>query len=213
MTVTIDLQVAELLASRLCHDLVGPVGAVNNGLELLQEDDFDMAEEAVALAGKSAEQAATVLQFFRMAYGMAGNRQGSDLAPLRDLATRYLAHTKVSLDWPAEPAPDGAPEGLGKLLLNMIELGLGGLPRGGTLGVSLGRGDGVIEAEIKVVGAGAGLRDEDLSALSDSIDVEALSPRNVHGYFTRMLARRLGGDLSCHQAGAGFIQLVVQLPA
>ncbi len=76
MDVQIDLRVAELLASRLCHDLVGPIGAVNNGMELLEDSDLDMAQDAVRLAGNSAEHASTLLQFFRLAYGMAGSRQG-----------------------------------------------------------------------------------------------------------------------------------------
>lgn len=212
MTVKIDLQVAELLASRLCHDLVGPIGAVNNGMELLADEAFDMAQEAVQLTGKSAEQAATALQFFRLAYGMAGNRQGSDLAPLRDLASRYLEHTKAELDWPAEPAPDGTPEACGKLLLNLIELAGSALPRGGTIGVSLSRGASGIDAEVKAVGADARLRDEDQAALADEVDMEELTPRNVHGYFTRLLARRLGGDLRVEAAGPGYLRFIATIP-
>src|SRR3546814_3632269 len=72
MDIKIDLRVAELLASRLCHDLVGPIGAVGNGLELLGDEEFGMADDAMKLTTSSARQASHILQFFRLAYGMAG---------------------------------------------------------------------------------------------------------------------------------------------
>jgi len=83
MDVQIDLRVTELLASRLCHDLVGPVGAVNNGLELLADEIDDMGPEALKLASDSAARAARALQYFRFAYGMAGSRVGGNLDELR----------------------------------------------------------------------------------------------------------------------------------
>ena len=104
MDLKIDIRVAELLASRLCHDLVGPVGAVNNGIELMQDETFGMADDALTLAAKSADQASNLLQFFRLAYGMAGHRQGADLGPIRELVSGYLSHSKAELDWAADPA-------------------------------------------------------------------------------------------------------------
>ena len=68
----VDMRVAELLASRLCHDLVGPIGAVNNGLEFLQDDDFGSADDALSLVSKSAAQTADLVQLYRLAYGLAG---------------------------------------------------------------------------------------------------------------------------------------------
>ena len=112
MDLTIDIRVAELLASRLCHDLVGPIGAVNNGIELMQDDSFGMADDALSLAAKSADQASNILQFFRLAYGMAGHRQGSDFGPVRDLVAGFLSHSKAELDWSSGAIPEGTPDGL-----------------------------------------------------------------------------------------------------
>src|SRR3546814_15179738 len=84
MNTKIDLRVAELLVSRLCHDLVGPIGAVGNGLELLSDDEFGMAEDAMKLTTNSARPASNVLSFFRLAYAMARARVGADHSPLRD---------------------------------------------------------------------------------------------------------------------------------
>ena len=213
MDLTIDMRVAELLASRLCHDLVGPIGAVNNGLELIEDEDLGMADDAIQLAGKSAAQASTLLQFYRLAYGMAGSRQGDDLGPIRELARNFLSYSKAELDWPSGPVPDNQPEGLGKLLLNMVALACEALPRGGTVGVALAPSANGIEVEVKAVGADAGLREDAKAGLSDALEIDELTPRNVHGHFTCLLAKRMGGELRAEQAGQGYVRLAVTATA
>ena len=90
MDFQIDMRVTELLASRLCHDLVGPIGAVNNGIELMTDVEFGPSDDALQLAGNSARQAASILQFYRLAYGMAGER---DRVPARGV--RALRSTRL----------------------------------------------------------------------------------------------------------------------
>jgi histidine phosphotransferase ChpT len=211
MDLKIDMRVAELLASRLCHDLVGPIGAVNNGIELMQDETFGMADDALTLAAKSADQASNLLQFFRLAYGMAGHRQGSDFGPIRELMSGYLSHSKSDLDWAPDPVPEGMPDGTAKLLLNLVALAAEALPRGGTVGVSMQRGGAGFELEVKAVGADAGLRQEAEAALSDDVAIEDLTPRNVHGHFTQLLAKRHGGRLRAEQIGRGALRLAVTL--
>lgn len=80
---TRELDLASLLASRLCHDVVGPVGAIQNGLELMAEDEF-MTEMALDLIRKSAHQASAKLQYARMAYGAAGGAEQLDPAEAAD---------------------------------------------------------------------------------------------------------------------------------
>ena len=132
--IQIDLRVAELLASRLCHDLVSPVGAVNNGLELMAEDlDPEMLQDALALADKSAKQASATVQFFRLAYGQAGRQVDMGAAELKRLAEGYLTSQKAELAWDADPLVLNGPDGGGKLLLNLIALAVETLQRGGTI--------------------------------------------------------------------------------
>lgn len=208
----IDLQVAELLASRLCHDLVGPIGAVNNGMELLEDEDLGMADDAVGLAAQSARQAANILQYYRLAYGMAGGRIGGDLNALRELAAGYLAAGKIDLDWNAR-LPDGdAPDGLGKILLNLVALAKEMLPRGGTLRVALLNEGGRLSAVVSAEGAGAAIREETAPGLAPDAAVEDLTPRNVHAYFTRTLARRLGSDLEVDSSAENRVRFAVPLP-
>ncbi len=212
MAFLIDMRVAELLASRLCHDLVGPIGAVNNGMELLEDEDLGMSDDAIQLCASSARQAANILQFYRLAYGMSGERIGGDLGDLRELATGFLASSKTTLDWTMVGQPAGdMPEGLGKLLLNVIVLGEECLPRGGTLGVSLAEGPAGLEIAVTANGTGARLREESQFVLADDVVIEELTPRNVHGYFTRLLAQRMGSDLIIDSPGTDRQRLSVTL--
>lgn len=210
--ITIDLRVAELLASRLCHDLVSPIGAVNNGMELLEEEDLDpdMVGDAVRLASGSARQASATVQFFRLAYGQAGRQVDMGPGQMRQLVEAYLEPHKAKLDWRADALVADGPEGTGKLLLNMIALALESLPRGGTIvaGADLSEGAHVgVAAE----GQGARLREESQAGLRPDADVAALTPRGVQGYFTQVVARRLGGRLEMRESGERLV-FEVRLP-
>lgn len=209
MNMTIDLRVAELLTSRLCHDLVGPIGAVGNGLELLSDDEFGMAEDAMKLTASSARQASNILQFFRLAYGMAGARVGADYSQLRDLSAALLEPSRTKLEWTTVQAPDDAPDGLAKVLLNMVALGHEALPRGGRLKVEVGTGGGRIEARVTAEGQDAHLRPESLAGLADKVNLDEMTPRGVHSYFTRLVAKRLGSDLIIETPGPDALLLRV----
>lgn len=188
MTITLDLRVVELLSSRLCHDLVSPVGAISNGVELLTEMGPD--EEALSLVGQSAQAASTRLKFYRVAYGAAGE----DLPPaeLHDLMSAVLRDRHVSLTWDATaPAPHGSAGQ--KLALNMMALALEGLPRGGSLTVNMVARPGSITVEAD--GAGAGLPEGVRDAIDATIAMENLTARTVQAYFTGRLAAALGRSL------------------
>jgi histidine phosphotransferase ChpT len=205
----IDLRVAELLTSRLCHDLVGPIGAVGNGLELLGDEEFGMADDAMKLTTSSARQASNILQFFRLAYGMAGARVGPDYSQLRDLSAALLEPSRTKLDWTSVQAPEGAPDGLAKVLLNMVALGHEALPRGGRLKVAIASAPGSVEARVTAEGQDAHLRPESLAGLQDNVNLDEMTPRGVHGYFTRLVAKRLGGDLVLETPGPDSLMLRV----
>ncbi len=211
MDLQIDLRVMELLASRLCHDLVGPIGAVNNGMELVEEAGIDGMEDALRLAATSARQAARTLQFYRLAYGMAGGRLGSDSDELRNLSAAYLTATKATLEWSVPGLDETASQGLGKLILNMVALGHEGLPRGGKLSVAVLNGAEGTRASITASGAGTKLREATAQALTDEVMIADLTPRNVQAYFTRLLALGLGSDLVAETLGTESVRFSVVL--
>ncbi len=212
MDVQIDLRVMELLASRLCHDLVGPVGAVNNGLELLEDEIDDMGPEALKLAADSGARAARALQYFRFAYGMAGSRVGGNLDELRELAANFFGNEKVKLAWLDQPLPAETPEDLGKLLLNMLLVGAEALPMGGDLAAALVAEPGRLAVKVTATGDKAALREETLPALAPDAKPEDLTPRNVQAFFTCRIAERMGGALAV-EPGAGSLTLTASLPA
>ena len=195
MGLSVDLRVFEILSSRLCHDIVGPIGAVNNGMEILEDDDPDMTQDALALVANSARQASDALQFYRMAYGMAGAQLGNELSDVARITERYLAKSKAQLEWSQASLPLSAPGGTGKLLLNMIALAAECLPRGGSVAVSVRETALGVALMVVARGQSAAIRDELTGVFEEDASVEDLSPRNVQGYFTAHLARALGSTL------------------
>ena len=111
MSTQIDIRILELLSARLCHELISPVGAINNGVELLGEEDPEFVRDAVTLVGQSAKKAAQRLQFYRFAYGTLGG--GSAGLDPRDLLAGLLDHARTGKGTPPDIVPDaptGGPE-------------------------------------------------------------------------------------------------------
>lgn len=130
------LDLAALIASRVCHDIISPVGAINNGLEVLAEEgqSEDMREFAMDLIRKSARQASVKLQFARLAFGAAGSAGASiDLGDAETVAKGFMAGEKADLTWTATRVL--MPKNLVKLLLNLILLAGHAIPRGGVIEV------------------------------------------------------------------------------
>src|ERR1700676_3005000 len=134
------LDLAALLCSRVCHDLISPVGAIVNGLEVMDEDkDEETKVFALDLIKKSANQASAKLQFCRLAFGAAGSAGAQiDVGDAEKVARGMLADDKTSIVWnlPRELLPKNRV----KLLLNMLMIGVGAIPRGGTLTVDPAEG-------------------------------------------------------------------------
>jgi histidine phosphotransferase ChpT len=194
----VDLLIVELLAARLCHEMVGPIGAISNGLEIL-DDEPDFASDAGALIAQSAQQAACRLQFYRIAYGSTGAIAD---ALARAAAAELFAHGKIRCRW-AEMA---LPVGWEKLACNLLLLASEALPRGGEIRLDTdGRG-------ITVTAAGDGIRLTGLepALLDGTADLDDLSPRTVQTAFTAHLARRLGAGLSLRESSAEQMVLAVQ---
>lgn len=131
------LDFAALVTSRVCHDVISPVGAIVNGLEVLEEDkDGSMQEFAMDLIRKSARQASARLQFARLAFGAAGSAGAAiDLADAESVSKGMFVDDKISLSWSAPRAL--MPKNRVKLLLNLVVLAAGAIPRGGTVHVEV----------------------------------------------------------------------------
>jgi histidine phosphotransferase ChpT len=192
----IELRVLELICSRLCHELISPVTAVNNGMELVADGGADMLVEVSDLLTHSAAEASAVLQFYRVAYGLGGqDAPPISLGEAKRLTEGVLHQGKVKLAWTvAEAGSDG---GLGrrgmKLLLNALVMAIDALPRGGTLAVRLESAPRGVTLEAS--GTGARIEAASREAYAHAVGVDALTARNVHAYFTSLIAADGGATL------------------
>lgn len=206
-----EFTVADFVASRLCHDLVGPISAVANGLELLSESP-QMEEEAVALARRSAARATALVQYFRLAFGNAGNQivrpQEAQAA-----AQGLFQDGRAKLDWSTSPETLALPAGAGKLLLNMILLAADALPRGGRIQAqTLGEG-AAIRFSVRAVGTDAKLSDDEAVALAAVTPPGDLTPRTVQAYLAGRLAARFGTNLKPQTPASGEVLFEVRIAA
>ncbi len=208
MEPTIELRVAELLASRLCHDLVSPVGAVNSGIELLTEFGDDPDGESMALIASSAKTASEKLQFFRIAYGNAGSGSNIPLGDGLRLIEPVCANQRTTVV--VDDRTAGALPGTGavKLLLNIALLMGECLPRGGELRIAIGPD---MRADVSASGEGAGIEESLLSALEGRADADELDAKTAHAYFTGLAAGRLGVGVDVSN-GADHASISVNLP-
>lgn len=191
--VDIDLRVAQLMCSRLCHDLVGPAGAVNAGVEFLDEANGNDAG-ALALVSSSGRHVTHRLAFFRVAFGFAGGADGAlSLAEARGLADRMLLGGRVDLDWPLTDADTQTPQPLDtiRLVLCQVLLAADALPRGGRIEVRFAERRQGLEARVSAIGRDAGVGDDLLAAIGPDASPDELTARTVHGYYAARLAERL----------------------
>ncbi len=197
----IDIRVLDLLCARLCHELVSPVGAINNGVELLGEDDPEFVKDAMTLIGQSARKAGQRLQFYRFAYGASTGMMNAAAATNgRDLTLGLLEGGKVACDWPTDaPALDLDWQ---KLACNMLVLAAESLPRGGRIALRAGAG-GTSGVEVAATGDSVSLLPEVRDAIGQAIAVDALTSRGIHAYYTSLLAGTLGArfDLAVVEPG------------
>lgn len=200
---------ASLLCSRLCHDLLSPVGAFNNGLELLaDETDPEMRERCMELLADSARASSAKLMFFRLAFGAAGGF--GELVKTRDaciaLEGLHGPGGKVKLGWMVEA--EALPKPSIKVLLNLALIAGDALVRGGQLDVAAEGSEIVIRAE----GPRVVLDPELRNALLGETDPDMISPRGAGAWLVHMLLDDHGGDIQVSQPEEGVLMFGVNLP-
>ena len=197
------LELAALLCSRVCHDLISPVGAIVNGLEVL--DDNPKPEDrdfALDLIRKSAKTASARLQFCRLAFGAAGSAGAQiDLGDAQTMARGFLEDDKTKLTW--NLARVLLPKNRVKLLLNMLIIAQQTIPRGGTLTIDpVGEGEAM---SFRVTAAGLNARVpqpvvDSLASSAAAVDAHAVQP-----YYTRLLAQACGLTVTLAAVGEAVV--------
>lgn len=201
-----DLELAALVSSRICHDVINPVSAIANGLELLDEEkDDSMREAALDLIRKSAAQASAKIQFARLAFG-AGGSAGSEiaLADAEKVARDFTAGSgKHQIVWQG-PAATLLKDKV-KLLLNLVALGIVAMPRGGTLDVEISGDPPETVFIIKAKGEAARLNDQVRSLLSGANGL-AIDSHSIQPYYASRVAKAAGMTVTV-EAREGEVEL------
>jgi histidine phosphotransferase ChpT len=185
------LELAALLCSRVCHDLISPVGAIVNGLEVLDDNPKPEDREfALDLIRKSAKTASARLQFCRLAFGAAGSAGAQiDLGDAQTMARGHLEDNKTSITWNLPRVL--LPKNRVKLLLNMMVIAQQTIPRGGVLTVDpVGDGDTM---GFRVAASGLNARmPQNIADLLSSGHAGSVDAHAVQPYYTRLLAQACG---------------------
>ena len=193
------LDLAALLCSRVCHDVISPVGAIVNGLEVLEtEDDKDMRAIAMELIKKSATAASARLQFCRLAFGAAGSLSAAiDTGDAENVARGLLANDRTVLAWKAERRL--APKTLVKLLLNLCLIAATAASRGGEISVDLEGGDDALTVRVQAKGPNARLSHMAAGLLNGDSEV-AIDAHSIQPYYATLLAEQSGMTIEVTQA-------------
>lgn len=206
MSYMIDIRVLELLCSRICHDLISPVTAINNGMELLDDDPGDMLEDIRDLLMNSASEGAGKLQYFRLAYGLGGDPDGEiGIGSAADLTVRLEKHEKSSVTWPAD-RERMLPRLTIKAAMNMVLMGIEALPRGGNITVSFDN-NGI---QVIATGQGGRIEAESLKTLDPGTAIDFVTPRSIQTYFTGQVVAAAGGTLNVDTSEADTVKLLVE---
>ncbi|QIB33047.1 histidine phosphotransferase ChpT [Ancylobacter pratisalsi] len=214
MTTAIDLDkldLAALLCSRVCHDVISPVGAIVNGLEVLEdEDDPSMKAFALDLIAKSARQASARLQFARLAFGAAGSAGAQiDTGDAENVARGFIQDDRTTLEWSVPRTL--SPKNKVKLLLNLLLVAVSTIPRGGRIAVAA-TGEGETGGfRLRSEGSHSRIPPHLVDLLAGhaseggSLDAHAIQP-----HYTGLLARATGYAIHLSLDGDGVVIAVEQ---
>lgn len=205
---------ASLLCSRLCHDLLSPVGALNNGIELLaDEQDPEMRARCLDLLSESARASANKLKFFRLAFGAAGGF--GDEVDTREARTAieglFGADGRIQLGWMVEDQKMS--KSALKILLNLVLLAGDSLVRGGSLTVGSEKHDGGLDIVVRAEGPRVVLDPQLKQALIGEVSEEDIAPRAASAWLIHLLASEGGGTVQVADGEEGMLLFGASLPA
>jgi histidine phosphotransferase ChpT len=191
---TSQLDLAAMVAARLCHDFISPASAIVSGLDLLEDPGAqDMREDAMGLIASSARKLVDHLQFCRVAFGASSSAESFDSRELEGLARGVYTHVRAELAWAVEPPALNKPAA--RTVLNLAQIAAGALPAGGTATLSAVEADGGVDIRIEALGPRARLRAEVLAGLKGEGVGEGLPGQWIQAAYLRSLIDACGGRL------------------
>ncbi|MGE4351023.1 MAG: histidine phosphotransferase family protein [Bdellovibrionales bacterium] len=211
----IDLRVLELLSSKICHDLISPVSAINNGVELIEDIGGSVVDEAMKLIGDSAAQSSRRLRVFRVAYGRAGSEANLPLRDMCQVAQQYFTAGKIKLNWDESLEIPGLAERRGalKTLINLMIMSDEVLAYGGTITLKRLDDETQTGCRIEIEGKGAQLSSPFQEALYARTEIDDLTPRTIQPYITGRFAAHFSLEITYKMPREDLLELTLVSPA
>lgn len=205
-----DLEIAALISSKIVHDVIGPVGAIYNGIEILDEDDDAEAKTyAMKVIRDVTEQASARLQFARFAFGAAGSAGAQiDLRTAEQISKGFVGQVKHKLEWKIEPGYMGKDKV--KLLLNLVASSITALPRGGDIEVQMTGSFEIPNFSIRCKGTGA-RPPQHLGEFISGVQVPPLDAMTIQAYYTWRLASTANMRITISKDGADIVLSAIQI--
>lgn len=202
-----DADISALVSSRICHDLISPVGAIGNGVELLSEIGGGGRDE-LELIGQSADRASATLQFYRLVFGEAAVGDPYALAACRKVAEGYFARERADLDWPA--ADGQVTRAAARVLGNLLMVAASTLPRGGRVSVTTRLAEG-LQVVVRAAGPAFRFPPEAEAWLTGAPAETSPGPGDVHFLTAQRSLKRSGASLSV-DIGAEALRFQLDVP-
>jgi histidine phosphotransferase ChpT len=204
------VDLAALVASKLCHDFISPSGAIMSGLDLLNDPaSQDMREDALGLIQQSATRMVALVRFARIAFGSAASTERFAADELKSVLDGMLDGGRASLEWRV-PAMELS-RAQARALVNLAYLAAGALPSGGTATITLAADDGLSVTGV-AEGARARLKPEAIAGLAGQQLSEGLAGQWIQSYWLWLTVAEAGGTLEA-TTEEGRVTLAARLPA
>lgn len=202
MEINVSLHLAELLTSRLCHDLIAPIGAISTGLELFQEtppDHLTESKEILNLILNSAQTASARVSFYRVAFASSGGKLS--LGNTKDLIDRYFIRSKLKINWDSNFQEDLTIEKWGRIILNAVLWMSECAPRGGILYISPPQED-LPTLTLRLRADSIILHQGTLEALEGKSILQDITPRTVPCYLIYCIIKSNNGKITINKTTA-----------
>ena len=195
-----QMKLIELLSSKLCHDLISPVGAINNGLEFMEEEITDLNREALELVRKSSSQVAQKLAYYRISLGTAGSEDFIQYEVITDLINNLFLEKNMSVTWLGiNIAEAQINKFIGKLLLNLALISFDAITKNGRVEIILANDVTMPDIIISVGDKNCSLHKEIKTVLQSDASEELLTVRNILGFHCKKLAMACSKKIEIRQ--------------
>lgn len=205
------IEFCELLCAKFCHDLSGPIGAINNGIDFLDSDNESMRAKAADLVKLSSNQAVNRLSFYRQAYGSIPFNSEIGLLYLKGLVLKYIQDSKLTFKIEHEDNQDHyLSHELAKVILNLIIIASNTILLNGALSLKFDQFDKPTKIYINATGSTAKVNDELVEILSSNFDHVPMTTRNIQQFYTAFLIKNLGISVNINNTKTD-IQIILSM--